>query len=188
MCPLLEDLRVFYFDRWCVPELVAPRLKVFVFEGWLDKIVFKCTPLLAVVSIQLTNESFIKAKEGPDMVALFASLPALQQLYVNSYFMKTGGEERVIPKEPLLVDLGSEEYLKAEEDSELNCFEEVHIDECRGSQREMLVLRFVLETAQRLQRVVIQPSLRLSRAESFKLVKEVSQFKLTSRQAEVVYR
>ncbi|CAN0876731.1 F-box/FBD/LRR-repeat protein At1g13570 [Linum grandiflorum] len=103
MCPLVEDLRVSYSGPCPEPVVVAPRLKVFVFEEYLDNIVFKCTPLLAVVSIQLTNESFIKGKEGPDMVALFASLPALQQLYVNLHFLNLGASEHVPVKLPTVL-------------------------------------------------------------------------------------
>ncbi|CAN0876726.1 F-box/FBD/LRR-repeat protein At1g13570 [Linum grandiflorum] len=245
MCSLLEDLRLIYCEIYFEQGLVAPCLKVFVFVGYLhDILMFKYTPLLAVLSIQLTGASCITWKEeGPDMVALFASLPALQQLYVNLNFLEylvasdhvphklptvlshlrllsiheeccymkeletkvifcllksslrlhrltisMGSGDPVIPKEPLLVELESEEYWQVREDIELNCLKEVHIEDLKGSQWEMLVLWFALKTAQRLQRVVIQPSVTLSRAELLMLVNVVSQWKPTSRQAEVIYR
>ncbi|CAL1392443.1 unnamed protein product [Linum trigynum] len=82
-CPLLEELRV--FD--CIgtdPVFVAPSLKVLLFRSGFEKICFKYTPLLSVVSVLDTEEFMYDddyfVKHNPDMVSLFASLPALQHL------------------------------------------------------------------------------------------------------------
>ncbi|CAN1795398.1 F-box/FBD/LRR-repeat protein At1g13570 [Linum perenne] len=85
ICPLLEDLQAYYCDYSYVHQLVAPSLKVFGYVGYLEKPVFKSTPLLAVLS---TEQYGGEDEKGADMVALFASLPALKQLYVNSDFLK----------------------------------------------------------------------------------------------------
>ncbi|CAI0458664.1 unnamed protein product [Linum tenue] len=82
-CPLLEELRV--FD--CIGTehvFVAPSLKVLLFHSGFEKICFKYTPLLSVVSVLDTEEFMYDddyfVKHNPDMVSLFASLPALQHL------------------------------------------------------------------------------------------------------------
>ncbi|CAN1253174.1 F-box/FBD/LRR-repeat protein At1g13570 [Linum perenne] len=236
ICPLLEELRVYQCSDFDAAELVAPCLKVFVYIGSLEKPVFKCTPLLAVLAIeQFGGED----KKGADMVALFASLPALQRLHVNFKFLKylagsdhvpqklptllfhlrlisilEGGGTRCLEaqvvlcllrssprlhtlgikedwayfalrKVPVLVEMESEECL---EDLELNYLKEVYIKGYKGpQQQQLLVLRFAMETARRLERIVIQYSTGLSCEDRIEVVKEVSRYKLTSPQAELIF-
>ncbi|CAL1392474.1 unnamed protein product [Linum trigynum] len=83
-CPLLEDLRVFYFQGPWELEIVAPPcLKVLTLRAFiLDSIIgFKYAPLLSVVSMQAGEIEYESL--ATDMVSVFASLPALQQLYVS---------------------------------------------------------------------------------------------------------
>ncbi|CAI0458594.1 unnamed protein product [Linum tenue] len=83
-CPLLEDLRVFFFQGLYDLEVVAPPcLKVCILRAFcLDSIIgFKYAPLLSVVSLQA--QEIESESPATDMVSVFASLPALQQLYVS---------------------------------------------------------------------------------------------------------
>ncbi|CAI0458588.1 unnamed protein product [Linum tenue] len=87
-CPLLEDLRVFYFEGPYNLELVAPPcLKVFTLMAFgLGNISIKYAPLLSVVSIQA--EEIAYKSLATDMVSAFASLPSLEQLYISSECLK----------------------------------------------------------------------------------------------------
>ncbi|CAN0854524.1 F-box/FBD/LRR-repeat protein At1g13570 [Linum grandiflorum] len=79
-CPLLEELRVSYCGKLSA-VFVSPSLKVLFLECWLDSISFKYTPLLTALEIGesgLFNDN--NEIQDHDMVALFAALPALQQL------------------------------------------------------------------------------------------------------------
>ncbi|CAI0552795.1 unnamed protein product, partial [Linum tenue] len=87
-CPLLEDLYLWYCAGASEIELVAPCLKVFLFIGYPVNIMFKCTPILSEVSILPYGEADVNMGKKLDMVALFASLPALEQLLVNFQFLK----------------------------------------------------------------------------------------------------
>ncbi|CAN0876725.1 F-box/FBD/LRR-repeat protein At1g13570 [Linum grandiflorum] len=242
MCPLLEDLRITYCLGSNEFKLVAPRLKVFVFVGHINNFSFKCTPLLSVVSIEHDNGYFTEGEE-PDFVAFFASLPALQQLYLNLEFIEEylvlkdhiphklptplfhlrvlglsngtayadAPDDRVlycllrssfrletltikidwdgvdiIPKEPVVVELESEEYSE-EEDSEMSCLRELKIEGSKGVKSELLLVKYVLETAQRLERIVIKPDDKLGCLERYKFLQEVTKYKRASRQVEVIY-
>ncbi|CAI0458591.1 unnamed protein product [Linum tenue] len=82
-CPLLEDLRVFYFRGLNIVEVEAPpRLKVCILRadlGLVD-ISFSYAPLLSVVSIHAEE---CGDEPETDVVSLFASLPALQRFYIS---------------------------------------------------------------------------------------------------------
>ncbi|CAI0458405.1 unnamed protein product [Linum tenue] len=83
-CPLLEDLSVFYFEGPSNLELVAPPcLKVFTLMAFcLRNISFKYAPLLSVVAVHAHH--FEGDRPATDMASAFASLPALEQLYISS--------------------------------------------------------------------------------------------------------
>ncbi|CAN0876719.1 F-box/FBD/LRR-repeat protein At1g13570 [Linum grandiflorum] len=99
MCPLLEDLRIAYCIGAEHLKLVAPCLKVFGFVGYLENILFECTPLLSVLSIEQEGGACITGKE-PDIAAIFGSLPALQQLYINFEFLDLAMNENIPQKLP----------------------------------------------------------------------------------------
>ncbi|CAN1152111.1 F-box/FBD/LRR-repeat protein At1g13570 [Linum perenne] len=245
MCPLLEDLRI----SCCVGshkfKLVAPRLKVFAFLGYILNISFKCTPLLSVVSIEC--DCGLKTEvEDIDIVAFFDSLPALQQLYMNLEFIdlfvisdriphklptplyhlrvlginngtsipdmpyldvlfclvrssfrletltikiNTEGTY-IIPKEPVLVEPESEEYLKEEEEgdeAEVRCLRELKIEGSREIKSELMLVKYVLETAKRLERIVVEPYYKLEWTKRYEFLQEVNKYKRASRLAEVIY-
>ncbi|CAI0458689.1 unnamed protein product [Linum tenue] len=74
---MLEHLTVVYCKGLGKVELTAPCLKYLAFDQPVPDICFKYTPLLSYVSLSWC------VSRTPGMVALFASLPALQQFYVH---------------------------------------------------------------------------------------------------------
>ncbi|CAI0458701.1 unnamed protein product [Linum tenue] len=82
-CPMLECLEVIecsgHSDKL---EIAAPFLKSFNLEAYFMEICFKHAPLLSVVALHLSEA------DTPDMVPLFASLPALQEFHVNYDFLR----------------------------------------------------------------------------------------------------
>ncbi|CAN1158484.1 F-box/FBD/LRR-repeat protein At1g13570 [Linum perenne] len=84
-CPLLEELRVLNCNAVVEPLFESASLKTLFFHSSFMTICFKNTPRLSVLSI--VDNGFSSYSGGyfdgvyhPDMVALFAALPALQQL------------------------------------------------------------------------------------------------------------
>ncbi|CAN0876718.1 F-box/FBD/LRR-repeat protein At1g13570 [Linum grandiflorum] len=134
MCPLLEDLRIAYCIGAEHLKLVAPCLKVFGFVGYLENILFECTPLLSVLSI----------------------------------------EQEVESEKPVL-------------DIEVSCLRELNIQGFSASQWELLLVRFVLETAHQLRRIVIKPSDDLDWERHCKFLQEAIRFKRASQQADFIY-
>ncbi|CAL1408112.1 unnamed protein product [Linum trigynum] len=82
-CPMLESLRAIECSAPAGRlEIVAPFLKYFTFVGSFLDVCFEYAPLLSHVSLDLAESN------TPDMVSLFASLLALQQLLVNYDILK----------------------------------------------------------------------------------------------------
>ncbi|CAL1408433.1 unnamed protein product [Linum trigynum] len=82
-CPLLRDLRLFLCEGPTNLELDAPRLVVFFFARvLLQKLFFKRTPLLSVLSL------YVDVFQKPNVVDLFASLPALRHLHILPAFLR----------------------------------------------------------------------------------------------------
>ncbi|CAN0899823.1 F-box/FBD/LRR-repeat protein At1g13570 [Linum grandiflorum] len=75
-CPLLEALRVTHCDGPDKLEIVAPVLKAFYCQDVVQTLSFKCTPLL---SLLLLDVSELKT----NILALLASLPAIEEFTVN---------------------------------------------------------------------------------------------------------
>ncbi|CAL1392492.1 unnamed protein product [Linum trigynum] len=79
-CPMLKDLRLIDCDGLSNLNIVAPCLERFCFTYRdLQKICFKCTPVLYLVGFRLCRN----LENTADMVALLASLPALQKFSVD---------------------------------------------------------------------------------------------------------
>ncbi|CAI0459228.1 unnamed protein product [Linum tenue] len=104
-CPLLESLSVVDCDGLEGNlDIVAPFLKSFTLVvDFLDICFsFKSTPLLSYVVLDWNDD----CTDGgvPDMVSLFASLPALQQFHVNYEILKNfaGGGRNVPARLPTL--------------------------------------------------------------------------------------
>ncbi|CAI0458448.1 unnamed protein product [Linum tenue] len=93
-CPLLKHLTLFIRDTNAMEsrgkaELVAPSLEVFKSNVW--NICFRHTPLLSEVVIETQPEDYARSDFGaynPDVAAVFASLPAIQKLFVSLEWMK----------------------------------------------------------------------------------------------------
>ncbi|CAN0841507.1 F-box/FBD/LRR-repeat protein At1g13570 [Linum grandiflorum] len=95
MFPVLEELRV--VDRiWSNnkrPVFSAPSLKVLFFHSHIQSICFEHTPRLSVLSIldtvqyNYSKSVGLYAKNNPDMVAVFAALPALEKLTIGLEFL-----------------------------------------------------------------------------------------------------
>ncbi|CAN1751345.1 F-box/FBD/LRR-repeat protein At1g13570, partial [Linum perenne] len=85
-CPLLEQLRVFDCTSTIEPLFESASLKALFFHSCFKTICFKDTSRLSVLSVVDTgkycycDDDFIDGVYDPDMVALFAALPALKQL------------------------------------------------------------------------------------------------------------
>ncbi|CAI0458684.1 unnamed protein product [Linum tenue] len=79
-CPMVQNLSLTSCEGPSNHEIVVPCLKKFFFFGGSQKLHFKCTPLLEVVSILSVHE---KVDKPADMVALFATLPALKRVAID---------------------------------------------------------------------------------------------------------
>ncbi|CAN1264256.1 F-box/FBD/LRR-repeat protein At1g13570 [Linum perenne] len=79
-CPLLEELRVLDCSTIIEPLFESASLKTLFFHSSFKTICFKNTQRLSVLSVVDTDDDFIDGVYDPDMVALFAALPALKQL------------------------------------------------------------------------------------------------------------
>ncbi|CAI0458398.1 unnamed protein product [Linum tenue] len=103
-CPLLQDLRLLDCEGPTHVQIdEAPCLRVFLYNrGYLEDISFSRTPLLSVVSIQLQPGDFKlnEFDEARDVIAVFASLAALQKLYVSFEFLKFLAAEDIPSKLP----------------------------------------------------------------------------------------
>ncbi|CAN1264259.1 F-box/FBD/LRR-repeat protein At1g13570 [Linum perenne] len=75
-CPLLEELRVLDCSTIIEPLFESASLKTLFFHSSFKTICFKNTQRLSVLSVVDT----VNGVYHPDMVALFAALPALRQL------------------------------------------------------------------------------------------------------------
>ncbi|CAN0929858.1 F-box/FBD/LRR-repeat protein At1g13570 [Linum grandiflorum] len=92
-CPLLEELRVLDCydhddDEEQEHQFVSPSLKVLLFRSEIGKLCFRHTPLLSVLSVSDTADfefdfDDVNDQWKLDMVALFGSLPSLEQLHLG---------------------------------------------------------------------------------------------------------
>ncbi|KAL2531542.1 F-box/fbd/LRR-repeat protein [Abeliophyllum distichum] len=90
--PLLEHLVLHVPIGVDSLKIDAPRLKLFELECYPTHVCFKKSPFLAIVSetsgIDLYEDEVIMEDGNCKFVEFFDSLPALQQLCIDSYFMK----------------------------------------------------------------------------------------------------
>ncbi|CAN1795394.1 F-box/FBD/LRR-repeat protein At1g13570 [Linum perenne] len=212
MCPLLEDLRI----SCCVGshkfKLVAPRLKVFAFLGYILNISFKSlqqlymnlefidlfvisdriphklpTPLYHLRVLGINNGTSIP--DMPYLDVLFCLVRSSFRLETLTIKINTEGTY-IIPKEPVLVEPESEEYLKEEEEgdeAEVRCLRELKIEGSREIKSELMLVKYVLETAKRLERIVVEPYYKLEWTKRYEFLQEVNKYKRASRLAEVIY-
>ncbi|CAI0458659.1 unnamed protein product [Linum tenue] len=195
ICPLLQDLKLFICDSHVEfhlkAELVAPSLKVFESNVW--NVCFKHTPLLSVVSISPVNDPEDCEQSGfhvynPDIAAVLGSLPAIQELVVGLELLLSGVDDTLPEKEVIdslqLLLLGAEDHSTA---SCFRCLQELSLKEVLGTRVELDLLRFVLATAPLLRRIFIRPAGKLDTSKSHKFLKEMTQYKRASKEAEIIY-
>ncbi|CAI0458681.1 unnamed protein product [Linum tenue] len=179
-CPVLETLRVSVCPG--TPnhlEIATPCLREFCFSGCFERICFKSTPLLKLVSI---HKRSVYVENPPDMAAFFASLPALQRFSAEGYLIGldlTAASDAI----PALLEAehhgGSRCYLQRLKEFE---FRGIH-----GVRVELDLVGFVLASAPLLEKVHITPVGRLEPGKVFGFMKTVMQYKCASREAEVIY-
>ncbi|CAN1158489.1 F-box/FBD/LRR-repeat protein At1g13570 [Linum perenne] len=103
-CPLLEELRVLDCIAVIDPLFESASLKALFFHSPFTTICFKDCPRLSVLSVVDVGEDYYPGIYDPDMVALFAALPALQQLklgYLLLLFLSDGHVPHKLPAESL---------------------------------------------------------------------------------------
>ncbi|KAJ4822053.1 hypothetical protein Tsubulata_036888 [Turnera subulata] len=89
-CPLLVTLAINNCSQLDHLEIDAPNLNSFQFEGDLNSICFKNTPLLERVMIDANKDSFTLSRQGSisNFFKVFSSLPALKILTASHPFFK----------------------------------------------------------------------------------------------------
>lgn len=89
---MLEQLRLDDCNSFDSFEINAPNLKVFSFLGLFKLISFKSTPHLAAISIALfpldANVKQHEKDKDSELVKFFHSLPAIENLYLDSNILK----------------------------------------------------------------------------------------------------
>lgn len=102
-CPLLEELTLKCCSSLDCLEIDGPNLIFLFCKSHVRSICFKNTPHLAIVSIGLkvhTNEETLKEGETSNMFLFFDSLPAIQFLELDYYYvryMAAGGVPKRLP-------------------------------------------------------------------------------------------
>lgn len=84
-CPLLEHLTIINCPNTENLDLDAPNLKYLYFEGPLNSIRFRNTPVLASVTIKATEDFIPKPGEfqPADMIEVFRCLPVIEVLFAG---------------------------------------------------------------------------------------------------------
>ncbi|CAN1158477.1 F-box/FBD/LRR-repeat protein At1g13570 [Linum perenne] len=106
-CPLLEELRVLDCSTIIEPLFESASLKTLFFHSSFKTICFKNTQRLSVLSVVDTGEydycdDYFNGVYHPDMVALFAALPALRQLKLGIELLLHDNEDDCHPNfEPI---------------------------------------------------------------------------------------
>ncbi|CAH9098862.1 unnamed protein product [Cuscuta epithymum] len=104
-CPLLEYLKLENFSVYEALEIQAPKLKYFKFNGEVESVCFKNTPLLE--EIVIVNDSHIQiGKESSfygesNLIGLFGSLPALSVLHFDNLFIQFSAASVVLKRSSL---------------------------------------------------------------------------------------
>lgn len=98
-CPLLERLTVESSTSFEHLEIAAPNLRFLRCKGLFSSICFKNTPQLARVSIYLNKEVLMEG-ESSNSVMFFGSLPVVEFLELNGYYvmgMAAGKVPKTLP-------------------------------------------------------------------------------------------
>ncbi|CAN1186272.1 F-box/FBD/LRR-repeat protein At1g13570 [Linum perenne] len=194
-CPLLEELRVLQCEITEErPVFVTSSVKVLLFHSYPGEIRFEYTSLLSVLSVLPPCDGkycVYSDLSGPlklDIVALFDSLPALEQLNLGVEFLLHDEDDYYRRSDD--TD-GLQELLEESEDQVGVCclerLEEFNIKNSSGTQVELDLVRLVLATAPELKRVSIKPKRDLSSGTMLRFLADVTLCKRISMEAEVEY-
>ncbi|CAI0458463.1 unnamed protein product [Linum tenue] len=123
-----------------------------------------------------------RLSEARVLLCLIRSSPNLQRLLILTGADDTLPQNEVIDSLPLL--LGAEDHSTA---SCFQCLEELSLKAVLGTRVELDLLRFVLATAPLLRRIFIRPAEKLDTSKSHKFLKEMTQYKRASKEAEIIY-
>ncbi|CAI0458397.1 unnamed protein product [Linum tenue] len=174
-------------------EIVAPSLITLIFNSDYRSICFKNTPLLSTVSTLqdykycYEETSFEVEEDKPDIAAVFASLPAIEELNVGTeFFLLDDDNDDHQPTEVI----GSLQMVLEAEEIPATCFqclEEFNMHDCRGTKIELELLRFVLATGPVLRKITIEPNDGMDSSKGLDFLMEVTQCRRASKEAEVIY-
>lgn len=97
-CPLLERLTLMNFEGFANLKIHAPKLTFFDIGGVFEDVVFENTFHLSTVSIGLYvnigNDHELTLGTTSKLTKFFASLPSIQRLEVQSFFLKVKNPSR----------------------------------------------------------------------------------------------
>ncbi|CAL5338522.1 unnamed protein product [Camellia sinensis] len=150
-CPLLEQLRLDDCSSFDSLKINAPNLKVFSFLGFFKLISFKSTPHLAAISIVLfpldANVKQHEKDKDSELVKFFHSLPAIENLYLDSNILKL--LDRI--KDPVV------EYLQAQDftNLSLNQLRKLKMQHFSGFEPEMHFVKILLAHSTILKKMTI---------------------------------
>ncbi|CAN1795396.1 hypothetical protein LINPERHAP1_LOCUS20589 [Linum perenne] len=143
------------------------------------------TPLYHLRVLGISNGTGIRNVPYVDVLfCLIRSAFRLETLKIKI----NSDDADIIPKKPMLVDLESEKYMEEErDDAEVGCLRVLKIEGSRGVKSELKLVKYVLENARRLERIVITPADEMNWEKCCKFLKDVTKYRRASRLAEVIY-
>ncbi|CAN1332589.1 hypothetical protein LINPERPRIM_LOCUS35769, partial [Linum perenne] len=183
-CPLLEELMVLDCNIFIDPLFESASLKALFFHSSFTTICIKNTPCLSVLSV----DDYNAGEYDPDIVALFAALPALKQLKLGLELLHDEHYEdhsEVIDSLQMLLEPKGDRHCGGV--CCLQRLEEFSIDNSRCNQVVLDLVRFVLATAPLLKRVFIKPKKGLSSRNAKKFLVKVTRYNRISKEGEVRY-
>ncbi|CAI0458461.1 unnamed protein product [Linum tenue] len=140
------------------------------------------TLLHQLKAVQLESIVLYRLSEARVLVCLITSSPNLQNLSIWSSSAPGLPQTEAIDSLQLL--------LEADNHSTASCFqclEELRLDAILGNKVELDLLRFALATAPLLRRIYMKPAKELDSKKGHKFLKNVTQYKRASKEAEVIY-
>ncbi|CAN1332588.1 hypothetical protein LINPERPRIM_LOCUS35769 [Linum perenne] len=164
------------------PLFESASLKALFFHSSFTTICIKNTPCLSVLSV----DDYNAGEYDPDIVALFAALPALKQLKLGLELLEHYEDHsEVIDSLQMLLEPKGDRHCGGV--CCLQRLEEFSIDNSRCNQVVLDLVRFVLATAPLLKRVFIKPKKGLSSRNAKKFLVKVTRYNRISKEGEVRY-
>ncbi|CAI0458462.1 unnamed protein product [Linum tenue] len=191
-CPDIMDLIVVYLSKKHVQEFLLAFSHHLDDDGYpaIDGKFFASgnvpfilpTLLHQLKAVQLESIVLYRLSEARVLVCLITSSPNLQNLSIWSSSAPGLPQTEAIDSLQLL--------LEADNHSTASCFqclEELRLDAILGNKVELDLLRFALATAPLLRRIYMKPAKELDSKKGHKFLKNVTQYKRASKEAEVIY-